>query len=166
MFAFAWPMRLSLSMIAQLVLVGTSMRNNKMLFEALISSPLMRHVTHAMYQLLCGLLMMVPLPVVRHARLSPVAKACAVMAWLQIGVGLVVPLLWEAVSEACLHSLHEQQLRHAGLPQRRGLQADAHRFVWSLTQEGSKAHVAFLYWMLLSIAWNGVALWYAASDAG
>lgn len=89
---------------------------------------------------------------------APEAECAAVLTWLRLGVGLALPLAYEAVTEAALWQRHEAERQQAGLPREGGaLRAAACRHAkWVDWEEGLS--IAFVTWLLLALAWQWATL--------
>ena len=98
--------------------------------------------------------------------LSPASQCVAVITWLRLVLGFVVPLLVAAAAEARLWEQHQAERAAAGLaPEACGApRAAAYRAARWLAWEGA-LHSAMVLWLLLSLSWHLASL-AAAAGAG
>lgn len=151
----------SISTAAQLVLVLTSTNNSAEICAAVATQPSRQQAVGALAQLLTGLAAVVPAPMsFSYLRPPPDAECGAVRLWLQLSLGLLVPLSVQAVSESRLFARHEGKRQEAGLPPERGLDAAVLRAVWRHTNQGSAGCTAFLLWMHMSVVWRACSFWF------
>ncbi|KAL4428170.1 hypothetical protein ABPG75_002259 [Micractinium tetrahymenae] len=162
MAAVALRMRPSLSAAAQLGLVLSLLPHTRRgCSGAVLGHPAAARSTHSVYGALSWVGAMQPLPLAPLARPSPADECTTIITFLHLGLGLVVPLLWEWLSVSRLFSEHERQRRRAGLPCERGLHAAAYRMLWAACGgvEGAGAALPplLLGWMLLAATWDWTA---------
>jgi hypothetical protein len=124
--------------------------NERLCAAALASGPGAARATHYTFSLLSAVGCLVPLPISRFVSLDAAGECAALAAFCQVGLGLLAPLLWDALASARLFRAHQQQRRQAGLAPERGLHASFFAFVDGLTLEGCALHVGLVAWTLLS----------------
>lgn len=130
----------------------------------LMSSPAAQRGTHQAYALVSAVACLVPLPISRLVALDGAAECGALLAWCQLGVGLLCPLLYEAVTTARLFRAHQQQREAAGLEREQGAHAALFEFIDGLTLDGCALHTGLICWALLSCAFDWCS--YLAGAAG
>jgi hypothetical protein len=151
----------SISAAVQLALVLASAPYTPSLCAAApLAHPGTQHITHQLYSVLNLLAGMVALPVAPPpVPQSPATECATLVTWLRLGLALLAPLLYEAVSEARLWRLHQVQRRHAGLaPEPGGLLAAVYRAAWWLAWEDGGVQMGVLCWLLLALSWDWSAV--------
>jgi hypothetical protein len=159
LFHIAWRLRLGWSILAQAVLVGTTMPHARHVCSATaLSHPAvhaaLRRVFHGAQVAAC----LTPLPVSATLPDPPAEDQCtALVTFFQLGIGLLLPVLWQVLTEARLFQQHQRERRAAGLPPERGLEPAVLDFAWKLTMEGMALQATLCAWMLLSACWDQVS---------
>jgi hypothetical protein len=99
-----------------------------------------------------------PLPLSALVEADDDAQCTTLLTWLLVAIGLVAPLLWEAVGEA--RSLLQVQRRRsaAGLPPDRGLDAWLLSCADMIAEEGSGLAQMASAWVLAALCWDLAAL--------
>lgn len=157
-FACAWQLPVTWNGAVQLATVATLLPHNAGMCQALAAAhPATDGAVHATHGLLSALALPVPVPLVplSRPRIDPAAECGTMLAWLQLGCGVLAPLLWQAASEARLCARHQQQRRRAGLPLDASPQAAFYGWVWEASGEGSRGRYAVAAWLLLAVTWHG-----------
>lgn len=85
------------------------------------------------------------------------ARCASLILWLRLCLGLLAPLLHEALGEARLWRQHQAQRRAAGLPRERTRLARVYRAVYWLFWEDSAVHLSTVCLLLLAAAWDWCA---------
>ncbi len=146
----------SWSALAQAVLVGTTMRHARHVCGASsLSSPAVHAAVRRVYRGMQVAACLTPLPV--WAVLPdplPEDQCTALVAFFQLAIGLLLPVMWQALTEARFFQLHLRERQAAGLSPERGPEAAVYRFVWQATMEGMGLQAAMLAWILLSTCWD------------
>ncbi|PRW33146.1 hypothetical protein C2E21_7801 [Chlorella sorokiniana] len=167
MLALTLRIRLSLSALAQASLVATLLPHTRAgCAGPLMSHPAVQRATHRIYGMLSWVGTPLPLPLAPMVAPTPAEQCAVIVTFYQVALGLLLPLLWEAVTSARAFAAHQRQRRAAGLPPERGLQAWVYRQVWELcgnTEGGLTVPPALLAWILLAVAWDWTAFLTASS---
>ncbi|KAI7839850.1 hypothetical protein COHA_006413 [Chlorella ohadii] len=165
--ALTLRMRLTLSAVAQAGLVASLLPHTRAgCAGPLMSHPAIQRATHRIYGMLSWVGTPLPLPLAPMVAPTPVEECAVIVTFFQVGLGLLLPLLWEAVVAARAFAAHQRQRRAAGLPAERGLQAWLYTQVWELcsnTEGGLTVPPALLAWILLAVAWDWTAFLTASS---
>ena len=107
-----------------------------------------------------------PLPLAGALRDPPREDQCtAAVSFFLLGLGLLLPLLWQALSEARLFQQHQRERAAEGLPPEGGAEAAVYGFWWNLTFEGMGLQVLLVCWILLSALWDQTS-YLVRSDGG
>lgn len=148
------------SLLAQAVLVGTTMPHARHVCGAApLSHPAVHAALRRVYRSAQLVACLTPLPVSASLPDPPPEDQCtSLLHFFQLGLGLLLPVLWQTLSEARLFPQHQRERRAAGLPPERGLEAAVYSFVWKLTMDGMALQAALFAWMLLSTCWDQVSL--------
>lgn len=85
---------------------------------------------------------------------APEDQCTALVAFFQLSIGLLLPVLHQVLGDARLFQLHQRERRAAGLPPERGKEAAVLSFVWKMTMEGMGLQAALFAWILLSVCWD------------
>lgn len=138
---------------------------------ASLTHPAAQRITHLMHRGLGGVGAVAaagvqPASAATGDALGPGGQCVAVLTWLRLVVGLLVPLLYEAAAEARLWAQHQHERQAAGLPPEAcgAVRAAAYRTARWLTWEGP-LHAAMVLWLLLSLSWQLASLAAAAGVA-
>jgi len=147
------------------VVVATGLPHNPRICAAApLVHPAAQRATHRLYSMLRLLSSTLPVPAALHVRPDAAAECVTLLSFLQICLGVLLPALATAVSEACLFHDHQQQRLAAGLQPERGPAALLYHTVWRVTLGGSGPFVALFVWLLLAVGWDWAAL--ACAHAG
>ncbi|KAI7844058.1 hypothetical protein COHA_002202 [Chlorella ohadii] len=156
LFHTTWHLRLGWSALAQAVLVGTTVRHARHVCGASsLSCPAVHAAVRRVYRGMQVAACLTPLPV--WAALpdpSPEDQCTALVAFFQLAIGLLLPVLWQVLTEARFFQLHQRERRAAGLSPERGPEAAVYHFVWQATMEGMGLQATMLAWILLSTCWD------------
>lgn len=148
-----------LSAATQTFLVGTILRHHPTFCSVpALASPAAQAHTHRLYSLLSTLAYTLPLPVSAFVQPDPEAECQTVLGFLHIAIGLLAPLVCEALAEARLFRQQQRRRRALGLPAERGIDASIFGAVGFLADEGSGLFVAAIVWVLLAVTWDWLAL--------
>lgn len=128
---------------------------------SLAAHPAAQRSMHQLHGLLSSAAALVPLPVSMGAAHDGVGECACLLAFLQLGLGLLAPLLVDALQGARLFEAHQRQRAGAGLPPECGLHAEVYTAVWQLTLENYWLSCAIYGWMLYSALWDVLCLAYA-----
>ncbi|EFN56378.1 hypothetical protein CHLNCDRAFT_57619 [Chlorella variabilis] len=160
-----WRVRLGLAAAVSAAIAACALPSNEHICSTeLMSSPAAQRGTHQAYALVSAVACLVPLPISRLVALDGAAECGALLAWCQLGVGLLCPLLYEAVTTARLFRAHQQQREAAGLEREQGAHAALFEFIDGLTLDGCALHTGLICWALLSCAFDWCS--YLAGAAG
>lgn len=148
-----------------MLLVAFTTAHVRGLGAALVAvDPGVQRTAHALCQALALASIPLPMPL---APLRPgpegEAEVCALLAFLQLSVGLLLPLMWEAASKARLLEQQQRQRAAARLPPERSADAWLCACVRAATGRGSRPRTALACWALLALTWNACAIWFAYS---
>jgi len=125
--------------------------NSTMCSGAALSRPLAQQQTHHLFQLL-ELASFSPLPVA--AKVQPAAECAAVLGYLQLSVGLVLPLLAQAALESSLFQEHQRQRRQCGVRPESGHMQWVYDACSSLGEALDRVTFPAALWMLLGVLWK------------
>ena len=99
-----------------------------------------------------------PLPLSVFVRPNPAAECETVLGFLHIAIGLLAPLVFEALAETRLFQKQQQRRKALGLPRESGAEAAIFNAIGFLLEEGTMiGFVAFML-LLLAVTWDWVAL--------
>lgn len=112
------------------------------------SRPLASPAAHSMTHRVAWLLSATSLVTLHPAELAPpasdpAAECVAVARFLQLTLGLLVPLAWQAATESALFAAHQRQRAAEGLPPERGVDAKLCKCVAGV--DGARRSVALLH---------------------
>ena len=84
---------------------------------------------------------------------DPAAECCTVLRFLQLSMGLLAPLAWQAGVEAALFAAHQRQRQAAGLPPERGPSAALYELVGELRHPAVVPHLWVCGLLALGLCW-------------
>lgn len=156
------------SALAQAILVGTTMRHARHVCGgAALSHPAVHAALRRVYRTVQVAACLPPLPIAASLPAPPPEDQCTTLvAFFQLGIGLLLPLLWQALTEAWLFQQHQRERQAAGLPPERGIETAVFDFVWKLTLEGMRLQAGLFAWILLSACWDQVSFLARSSSGG
>ena len=125
--------------------------NSTMCSGAALTRPLAQQQTHQLFQLL-ELASFSPLPVA--AKVQPATECAAVLGYLQLSIGLVLPLLAQAALESSLFQEHQQQRRQCGVRPESGYMQWVFDAIGSLGEALDRVTFPAALWMLLGLLWK------------
>lgn len=107
--------------------------------SVLLAAPAAQRLTHRVALILSPVSIFTLNPCVPSVRDSP-AECESVLLFLQMAVGCLGPLVWQAAVEAALFHGHQQQRLRAGIPLERGSSAALYEWVQALLHPVLRPH--------------------------
>lgn len=149
----------SLSFVAQMVLVATTARYNRLVCTATaLSAPAHVRGTHRVFRAAWALALATPLsPAAALVEPDSGSECALLITFLQLFVGGGVPLAWQAISQARIYQRRQQQRLRVGLQPERGVQAALYGAAWWLLAEGWDA-VLLLGWLVAALCFDACIL--------
>lgn len=148
-----------LSALVQAFLVWTIARQHPAYCAApALTSSTARRYTARLYALLALQAYTLPLPLSALVVPDVDAQCATLLTWLLVAIGLVAPLLWEAVGEARLLVQVQRRRSAAGLLPDRGLDPWLLSCADVLAEEGSGLAQVASAWVLAALCWDLAAL--------
>lgn len=155
----------SLSVLSQLILVVTATRFDRHICTAAsLCHPAAHRGIHRIYRAAASTACLTPLPLsVALAEPGAAVECTTLLAWVQLCLGLLAPLLWQAVTEARAFQEHKQERRQAGLPPKdtgalAAAEAAVYDFVHAIALEYNVITLTVIYWMLASVCFDFCAV--------
>jgi len=126
---------------------------------SLLSHPTSQSLTHLVYSRLSLLSYLSPLPASIDAGMEAIPECATTLRFFQLVIGALLPLGWQAATEARLFRQHQEQRRRAGLQPERGLDARLYAAILVITEdEVARPFFWLLAFMLLGLCWDGAAM--------
>lgn len=137
---------------AHVTIVANFLKTNHVTCQsaALAGGPLAVQATHSVAQVL-RLLRFNGLAIPQPEKLTPLQECSAVLAYLQLSAGLVLPAVAMAVHETRLFLAHAEERRRAGLPPERGWHPWLYRRLGDALLGLDWPFAAALAWVLLGV---------------
>ena len=125
--------------------------NSTLCSSAALSHPLAQQQTRQLFHIL-ELTNFSLLPVTAHVQ--PVAECAAVLSYLQLSGGLVLPLLVHAALESWLFQEHQRQRQQCGMPAESSPMRWLYDAVNGLSEALDGVTLATAVWMALGTLWK------------
>lgn len=158
-FLLCRPMRLSWSIATQAILVANAAAwVPTQCGASQLQAPALRGVSHLLHAALSPLRYATPLPSLSAVGLVPspgsAAECVTLLRFVQLTLGLLVPLVWQAVTDAALFSTHQRQRAAAGLPLQSGFSARLYGAVTDLCHLVARPYAWLMAPLALGLCWQ------------